>query len=151
MPTTILKQKCTDWLTQHFGQIQNNLLPHRKNGTQMGSVFWRYRPDLNWGIKVLQTFALPLGHGTIFGAGDEARTRYLHLGKVALYRMSYTRILVPKTEPWCLRSESNQRHADFQSAALPTELQRHVVQSKCSAQMHLKWRPGTDSNRRPPA
>ena len=29
------------------------------------------------------------------GAGDEARTRYLHLGKVALYQMSYTRILVP--------------------------------------------------------
>ncbi len=28
---------------------------------------------------------------------------------------------------WCLRSESNQRHADFQSAALPTELQRHFV------------------------
>ena len=26
------------------------------------------------------------------GAGDEARTRYLHLGKVALYRMSYTRV-----------------------------------------------------------
>ena len=26
-----------------------------------------------------------------YGAGDEARTRYLHLGKVALYRMSYTR------------------------------------------------------------
>ena len=28
----------------------------------------------------------------LFGADDEARTRYLHLGKVALYRMSYTRI-----------------------------------------------------------
>ena len=28
-----------------------------------------------------------------FGAGDEARTRYLHLGKVALYQMSYTRNL----------------------------------------------------------
>ena len=27
----------------------------------------------------------------LFGAGDEARTRYLHLGKVALYRMSYIR------------------------------------------------------------
>ena len=27
-----------------------------------------------------------------YGAGDEARTRYLHLGKVALYRMSYTRM-----------------------------------------------------------
>ncbi len=27
-----------------------------------------------------------------YGAGDEARTRYLNLGKVALYQMSYTRI-----------------------------------------------------------
>jgi hypothetical protein len=26
------------------------------------------------------------------GANDEARTRYLHLGKVALYRMSYVRV-----------------------------------------------------------
>ena len=52
-----------------------------------------------------------------FGADDGARTRYLHLGKVALYQMSYIR-------KWCLRSESNQRHEDFQSSALPTELQR---------------------------
>ncbi len=51
------------------------------------------------------------------GANDEARTRYLHLGKVALYRMSYIR-------KWCLRTESNHRHEDFQSSALPTELQR---------------------------
>ena len=50
-------------------------------------------------MKVLQTFALPLGHATIwsgvsarFGAADEARTRYLHLGKVALYQMSYGRM-----------------------------------------------------------
>ena len=34
-------------------------------------------------------------HQAFYGAGDEARTRYLHLGKVALYRMSYTRISVP--------------------------------------------------------
>ena len=27
-----------------------------------------------------------------YGADDEARTRYLHLGKVALYQMSYVRI-----------------------------------------------------------
>ena len=57
----------------------------------------------------------------IHGAGDEARTRYLHLGKVALYQMSYARTL------WCLRSELNQRHVDFQSTALPTELQRQVA------------------------
>ena len=28
----------------------------------------------------------------LYGAGNEARTRYLHLGKVALYRMSYARV-----------------------------------------------------------
>ena len=27
---------------------------------------------------------------------------------------------------WCLRTESNCRHTDFQSVALPTELPRHV-------------------------
>ena len=30
--------------------------------------------------------------GFLYGADDEARTRYLHLGKVALYQMSYIRI-----------------------------------------------------------
>ena len=72
----------------------------------------------------------PIGQEVLYGAGDEARTRYLHLGKVALYRMSYTRIL-----KWCLRSESNQRHADFQSAALPTELQRHLFQMRIRASL----------------
>ena len=33
----------------------------------------------------------PAGNRSAYGAGDEARTRYLHLGKVALYQMSYTR------------------------------------------------------------
>ena len=45
-------------------------------------------------MKVLQTFALPLGYGTIIrnGAVDGARTRDLHLGKVALYQLSYYRM-----------------------------------------------------------
>ena len=71
---------------------------------------------MNWGIRILQTLALPLGYGALcsivcggmrddaqeghiawdvpflVGASDEARTRYLHLGKVALYQMSYTRM-----------------------------------------------------------
>ena len=59
-------------------------------------------------MKVLQTFALPLGYVTVWkkehracsfffcGAGDEARTRYLDLGKVALYQMSYARKMVPQ-------------------------------------------------------
>ena len=53
------------------------------------------------------------------GAGYEARTRYLHLGKVALYQMSYAR-------KWCPEPESNQRHVDFQSTALPTELSGQI-------------------------
>ena len=35
-----------------------------------------------WGVRTLRL---------LVGASDEARTRYLHLGKVALYQMSYTR------------------------------------------------------------
>ena len=75
----------------------------------------------------------------IFGADYGARTRYLDLGKVALYQnelnpqaenlYKIARLLPGK---WCLRSESNQRHGDFQSPALPTELQRHVA-SMCVA------------------
>ena len=76
---------------------------------------------MNWGMRVLQTLALPLGYVTVWkkeqnvcsfficGAGDEARTRYLHLGKVALYQMSYARMKrAVRTARWCLRSESNQ-------------------------------------------
>ncbi len=44
-------------------------------------------PRIELGIKVLQTSALPLGYGAI-GADYGVRTRYLHLGKVALYQMS---------------------------------------------------------------
>ncbi len=40
--------------------------------------------------KKAQKKALTLSQG--YGADDGARTRYLHLGKVALYQMSYIRI-----------------------------------------------------------
>ena len=115
----------------------------RKRDPPSGSLFWRRHPDSDRGIADLQSAAVPLGYGAIYikqrrvvytdprlhfyGAGNEARTRYLHLGKVALYRMSYARIVTRRGfGGWCLRSELNQRHADFQSAALPTELQRRI-------------------------
>ena len=41
---------------------------------------------------------------------------------------------------WCLRVESNHWHRDFQSLALPTELQRQEI---------VIWRPGWGSNPRP--
>ena len=91
------------------------------------------------------------------GAGYEARTRYLHLGKVALYQMSYAR-------RWCPEPESNQRHVDFQSTALPTELSGQIFRPAETARpgnfnpkrdprdetpSRGRWRPGTGSNRRP--
>ena len=49
-------------------------------------------PRFELGVRVLQTHALPLGYSAEIGADYEARTRYLHLGKVALYQMSYARM-----------------------------------------------------------
>ena len=40
---------------------------------------------------LLQKRKTPMWVSFFFGAGDEARTRYLDLGKVALYQMSYAR------------------------------------------------------------
>ena len=69
----------------------------------------------------------------ISGAGNEIRTRDPRLGKAVLYRWA-----IPACT-WCLRTESNCRHTDFQSVALPTELPRHVFCKK-------KWRPRSDLN-----
>ena len=35
----------------------------RKSGPQPALFDWRRHPDLNWGIRILQTLALPLGYG----------------------------------------------------------------------------------------
>jgi hypothetical protein len=45
-------------------------------------------PGFEPGMKVLQTSTLPLGYIAIkmkYGAGNEIRTRDVHLGKVTLY------------------------------------------------------------------
>ncbi len=59
---------------------------------------WRCHPDLNWGWSFCRALPYHLAMAPNEadaplqknGASDEARTRYLHLGKVALYQMSYT-------------------------------------------------------------
>ena len=70
------------------------------------SLSWRRHPDLNWGNRgfavrclttwlwrrILEKRAFSKTLFSFCGAAYEARTRYLHLGKVALYRMSYARI-----------------------------------------------------------
>ena len=63
----------------------------------------------------------PLGNLPKYGAGDWNRTRNLLITNQLLCQLSYT-----SDETWCLGAESNHRHRDFQSLALPTELPRHT-------------------------
>ena len=58
------------------------------------------------------------------GAEDGTRTRDPHLGKVMLYQLSHFRPEHDHRERWCREPDSNWRHRDFQSRALPTELSR---------------------------
>ena len=74
---------------------------------------------------------------SLAGAGNEARTRYLHLGKVALYQMSYARIRGVSITP--AGAQSRNRTSDT------------WIFSPLLYQLSYlgKWRPGTGSNRRP--
>ena len=60
----------------------------------LASSTLRYRPvasDDSGVITFIQTH-MALNHIGIHGAGNEARTRDLNLGKVALYQLSYSRV-----------------------------------------------------------
>ena len=87
-------------------------------------------PGIEPGVRALQARALPLGHDAIWSGKRDSNSRPPPWQGGAL-PLSYSRIKK------CLRVESNHRHKDFQSFALPTELPRH------------KWRPGRGSNPRP--
>ena len=66
----------------------------------------------------------PFGHsGTSpYGAGDRNRTNNLLITNQLLCLLSYTSVF----SCWCLGADSNHRHRDFQSLALPPELPRHL-------------------------
>ena len=95
---------------------------------------WRCHPDSDRGMKVLQTFALPLGYGTM-SANAKAFT---------IKKWSGRRDSDSRPPPWqggalptellpqkkCPGTESNHRHVDFQSTALPTELPGHMAMRK---------------------
>ena len=57
-----------------------------------GSAALRTFPTIATQNKEAIAFAFLHQRWLRIGAADEARTRYLHLGKVALYQMSYGRI-----------------------------------------------------------
>ena len=96
-------------------------------------------------MRVLQTLALPLGHVTLFGvmittpfgAADEARTRYLHLGKVALYQMSYGRRMCILCEEYT-RNGASDRNRTNDTGIFSPLLYRLSYRGK--------WRPESGSN-----
>ena len=100
---------------------------------------------MNWWMRVLQTLALPLGHVTIFGAtvaapygaADEARTRYLHLGKVALYQMSYGRRMCILCKEYT-RNGASDRNRTNDTGIFSPLLYRLSYRGK--------WRPESGSN-----
>ena len=62
------------------------------SATSCGSAALRAFPAITSQNKKAIAFAFLHQRWLRIGAADEARTRYLHLGKVALYQMSYGRI-----------------------------------------------------------
>ena len=54
-------------------------------------VTGRYSNQLNYHSRTTKLL-VALGYSAETGAGNEARTRDLNLGKVALYQLSYSRI-----------------------------------------------------------
>ncbi len=68
----------------------------KRNTSRLAGVsFWRRHPDLNRGSRICSPMPYHLAMAPKIGAGNEIRTRYLHLGKVALCQMSYARKMVP--------------------------------------------------------
>ena len=81
----------------------------------------------------------PVGWGFVFGAGDEARTRYLDLGKVALYQMSYAR----RRHHYCSTYGASGRGRTGDTRIFSPLLYQLSYRGK--------WRPRRGSNPRPPA
>ena len=64
-PSSRRQQQSTGLLRLDYSNLAAPISPNKKDILTDVLFVWRYRPDLNWRIRVLQTRALPLGHGTI--------------------------------------------------------------------------------------
>ena len=59
--------------------------------------------------------------------------------EATMYLMFLNGIKLLRTIEWCPEAESNHRHKDFQSFALPTELSGQLLKA-------INWRPLRESN-----
>ena len=111
------------WFAQHSCERNNNCVnppcPQKKRNTIkvfLGGQGWIRTTEVADGRFTVCSL-WPLGNLPIFfGAGDRNRTNNLLITNQLLCLLSYT------SKSWCLGADSNHRHRDFQSLALPTEL-----------------------------
>ena len=99
-------------------------------------------PGFEPGVKELQSSALPLGYVAI---SLERKTRF-ELATLALARRCSTTEPLPQKK-WCLEAESNHRHEDFQSSALPTELSRQNLAELTGIELAIFGMTGRRDNR----
>ena len=71
-----------------------------------------------------------------FGAADEARTRYLHLGKVALYQMSYGRRMCILCEEYT-RNDASDRNRTNDTGIFSPLLYRLSYRGKLKQSFNL--------------
>ena len=80
------------------------------------------------------------------GAPDRNRTHNLLVRSQTLYPIELRAHQLSKK--WWLRVESNHRHRDFQSLALPTELQRHIEKVSVATRKRLELSTSCVTGRR---
>ena len=91
---------------------------------------WKSSLQKGWKYDIILYYPPCLGAGKQIQKGGSIMPKYEVLSREIAEQIQKARqggALPNELNPrkWCLRSESNQRHGDFQSPALPTELQRH--------------------------
>ena len=110
----------------------------RCSAASYGSATLRTFPTIAARNKKAIVFAFLHQRWLRIGAADEARTRYLHLGKVALYQMSYgrisivarrafpaTSIIIPQLSPLVNYKFAFFEKRDISVSPLRTKLRRH--------------------------
>ncbi len=145
----------------HFKKLR---YPKRKTRYKACHSFWRRHPDLNRGIRVLQTHALPLGYVAVPGgrAFSLPPSAYAHQqpgiqpgarpAAVACKIMRRLWILLYSMHPqapgcsnnkWSGRRGSNPLPPPWQGGALPDELRPHGAR-----QVNRAWCLRSESNQR---
>ena len=137
---------------------------------------WRRHPDLNWGIKVLQTSALPLGYvaGLARVAGFEPAHDGIRIHCLTAWRYpnAYLYCLTCLQMGWIVGFEPTHNGATtrcLNHLTIPTILEATpgfepgnkgfadlclttwLCRLKELVPLNKNWRSGTGSNRRPPA